>query len=1350
MKRVIETTDDYPVGVFSSVYTGREPFLADHVIQGTKILPGMAYLEIARAAVAASVEIGEDFFLVLRDSVFINALTVEQPCTVEVRVYPGQSAEFGVEVVTGKGVHFQTKVYVEEKARGSDHVRVDLASLMQQCDKPGPDRQSFYDTFRKRGVELGPTHRGVQGVRLGEGCALGTISLPGSSARGMAMDPGMLDCVIQCGFVLAEDPEADVVPFAVKEARIYAPLADDMQVYVSRAGTGLDYLGADAHGQVRIQITGFMTREINLRVATSELAYFRPRLVTVLPPVRDGRQSELIEASESYPETVLRILEAAMRLGSGKSGSSLLEIEVGEHGLGQIHGALAALKSVRQEHPGIDFSLRQANECKDIVLSETVLASAAEFEWKDNHTVLIVGGSGGLGRLVAQDIATRTSGCRLILLGRSPAGPRIAEFCASLEALGCRVVHEVCDVADRSQVDALVARYDEIHGVIHAAGCLHDGLLVDKVEDDVLQVLAPKVAGLKNLDEATADRMLDYLVVFSSVAGALGNAGQFDYAAANGYMDGYMRERADAVARGQRSGRSLSVNWPLWESGGMQLDQARIDNLYRMFRVRPMPTEAGLKALKTLMGSNESQAVVLFGEKPGMASMMAMDKPEPRQRTRPEEDRAGGEKLLREIAREVRNTTGQHLKRNPDQLDDQADWAEFGFDSILLSSLANRFNSRFELNLMPMVMFEATNIKLLAEYLATNHRAEMERALAPDSNKERSDEPSVNRTPAVADPEEDSSADGFSRGFRRRYRTHRAYRDKDIAIVGMSCRIAGARTLDEAWQVLSGERDMISEIPSDRWNWRDYPECSKWGSFIDGVAEFDPLFFGISPAEAMYMAPEQRLMMQYVWECLEDAGCGGESIRGTNTALFIGCGLSGYQSLLSTLPVEAYSATGMVPSVGPNRISYMLDWHGPSNPVDTACSSTLVAVHRAVEAIRAGHCDQAIAGGVNLLLTPDVYISFSKAGMLCEDGRCKTFSNKANGYVRGEGVGMFMLKPLPAAIEDGNVIYAVVKGTAENHGGRTNSLTAPNPKSQASVIKKAFADADVDFGRVGYIECHGTGTELGDPIEIQGLKITARDLLADTSTNGNCYLGSIKSNIGHLEYAAGAAGLMKAILQIRHKRIVKSLHCEQLSPYVDLSGTPFVIAQESRDWDVGARETRVAGVSSFGFGGVNAHIVLEEYVSPEVAAPNKAKDPESTPRIVVFSARDEERLNEYVARLVSHLDSTAATSDTLASIAYTLQTGRAEMAERLAFVVDSIEDLRAQTSNYVELGSTDQSGKAFKGRKEMNSAGSSEVGDTDAGRAYIRQLIRNNELSKVAELWVSGSRIHWDQLYEMG
>lgn len=1348
-----DTSNDYPIGEFRSVFDGTEPFLADHIIQGQKILPGMAYLEIARAAVAASAPPGDGAMLVLSDSVFVNALTVKDKRAVTVRVYPGGAGQFGVEVSTEQGVHFQTRVSVQKTsecltAKGYAPT-LDIAALRAGIVRPGPAKSAFYQTFRNRGVELGPSHRGVDEIFLdGKGEGLATIRLPGSSARGMAMDAGALDSIIQSGIALVDNPEANVVPFAVVNTLVVAALTDTMIVHIRQRPDGMHYVAADEHGNVRVIIEGFQTREIDLNAKQDRLSFHRPVWQTIAPPPADERAVHVVEAGDDYVAATKAVLAMAQTLAQDKNTRSVLELQADERNRA-ARGLWAALKTVAIEHSQIDVRLKSGDEYLALQYQDADADIGGEFAWRDGSVVLISGGLGALGLLVAQDIVERTAGSTLILLSRRTPDDAETARIEALRAGGANVIHRQCDIARIDDIESIVAEYPGITVVVHAAGLINDALLTHKTADAIDGVLAPKVQGIENLDRATAGCALELFIAFSSVAGALGNAGQFDYAAANGYMDAYIESRASRVRAQQAHGISVGINWPLWEAGAMQIDDASRENLARTYSIKPLPSVEGLKALRLAIASPHANLLPLYGQKNAHAALFAPPKVRVAD-VQPQQSSIELDKLQREILQEMRLQAAQHLKMKPNQVNDTEDWTNFGFDSILISSFVSHLNNVYDLNLMPTAMFEASNLLRFSEFLAGNHAAEMTKKLALVGNKAASATNAVANAspmPAAREPVAASGAavSQFARRFREAYRNRSSYRDEDVAVVGMSCRIAGANNPDEFWRMLDEGRDMVSEIPSDRWDWRDYPGVSRWGSFIDGIKQFDPLFFGISPAEAMYMSPEQRLMMQSVWECIEDAGYGGDNLKGTNTGIYVGCGPSSYTSLMSHLPIEAYSVTGSVSSVGPNRISYYMDWHGPSNPIDTACSSSLVAVHRAIEAIRGGHCEVAIVGGVNALISPDVYISFTKSGMLCEDGRCKTFSDKANGYVRGEGVGMLMLKPLRAAQRDGDDIYAVIKGAAENHGGRTTSLTAPNPNAQAAVIRRAIEDAGIDFQRMGYIECHGTGTELGDPVEISGLKTVARELLdadaaAEKQAASPCYLGSIKSNIGHLEYGAGVVGMIKLILQIRHGKIAKSLHCDTISPLIDLKRTPYKIAQQATDWEVPAGQTRIGGVSSFGFGGANAHVIIEEYVDRNAS---HGPDDADTAQLLVFSARNADILYTTLQAYPEFLSKSDRSADTLRRIAHTLQTGRTGMQERVAFVARSVDEFDELLRGFLQEKDNFYHRKVFRGSGRAGAGDRIDIGDTQAGQEFMRRLVETGEIEKIAELWVKGANLDW-------
>ncbi|GAA2253765.1 hypothetical protein GCM10010430_41890 [Kitasatospora cystarginea] len=716
-------------------------------------------------------------------------------------------------------------------------------------------------------------------------------------------------------------------------------------------------------------------------------------------------------------------------------------------------------------------------------------------------------------------------------------------------------------------------------------------------------------------------------------------------------------------------------------------------------------------------------------------------------RTEQQPPAADTEDLVERICDVVIEKVCELLKVSAADLDVDVDLSEYGLDSIVISQLVIMVNESLGLELVPTVLFEHPTLRAFSAHLADEYGSSLTTRLglrppAPVVARPPVPEPAAVPTPTPAAPV-----------------PPRAYRQdaEPIAVVGVSGRFPQAEDIDAFWRNLRDGRDCVSEVPADRWDWRAYfgdplREAGrtnvKWGGFMDGVADFDPLFFGIAPKDAVHMDPQQRLLMLYVWKALEDAGYAADRLAGENLGLFVGTNDTGYSLLAdrSGGRGESVTPTGSVPSIGPNRMSYFLDVHGPSEPIETACSSSLVAIHRGVAALERDECDMVVVGGVNTMVIPDGHISFSKSGMLSVEGRCSTFSDRADGYVRGEGVGMLVLKKLSAAERDGDHIHGLIRSTAENHGGRSNSLTSPNPKAQAALIRRAYGKAGIDPRTVGYIEAHGTGTKLGDPIEINGLKAAFRELYeahGATVEEAHCGVGSVKTNIGHLELAAGVAGVIKVLLQMRHRTLVKSLHCERVNPYIDLEDSPFHLVREQRPWpaprDAEGRELpRRAGVSSFGFGGVNAHVVLEEYVPHPAPATNTAD-----PVAIVISASEPETLRARVQQLADWIDAGRLGEADLPGLAYTLQVGRVAMEERLAFLTHSPADLRERLRAYLDGGKAQG---LHTGRAQRQGPWSELVGDDDIAVA-IDSWIAKGKIGRLLKLWVTGFNFDWQRLY---
>jgi len=571
------------------------------------------------------------------------------------------------------------------------------------------------------------------------------------------------------------------------------------------------------------------------------------------------------------------------------------------------------------------------------------------------------------------------------------------------------------------------------------------------------------------------------------------------------------------------------------------------------------------------------------------------------------------------------------------EIDLHQPFASFGLDSAQAVGLAGDLEEWLNRTLPPTLIWDYPTIEALAFYLASE-----ETGVAPTARVSR-------KRTAEYEP---------------------------IAIIGLGSRFPGANNTREFWQLLKNGVDGISEVPPNRWDADRYYDpdpakpgkmITKEGGFVDQVDMFDADFFGISPREAGQVDPQQRLLLEVSWEALESAGLPYEKVADTRTGVFIGISSNDYSRLQmgAIASLNPYSGTGNAFSIASNRISYFYNFHGPSMSIDTACSSSLVSVHNACQSLRDGDCDLALAGGVNLILSPEVTITFSQARMMSADGRCKTFDASADGYGRGEGAGLVVLKRLSEAVKDGDNILAVIRGSAVNQDGRSNGLTAPNSLAQQAVINDALENADLAPDEIQYLETHGTGTPLGDPIEIESIKKT---MLQERSKEKPLYIGSVKTNIGHLESAAGVAGLIKTVLSLKNEEIPSHLHFKKLNPYIKLDDVPIKVVTENLPWPHADRK-RYAAISAFGFGGTNAHLILEE--APEKTA--RANPAERKEHVFTLSAKNEAALSEYAGNLFSYFNENPQLS--IGDVCYTMNSRRTHFEQRAAAVVHDLNDL---------------------------------------------------------------------------
>lgn len=693
---------------------------------------------------------------------------------------------------------------------------------------------------------------------------------------------------------------------------------------------------------------------------------------------------------------------------------------------------------------------------------------------------------------------------------------------------------------------------------------------------------------------------------------------------------------------------------------------------------------------------------------------------------------------------ELRQLLAEELHMAAEAIEDDVNFVEMGLDYVMAGSWVQKLNQAYGLSLEATVIYTYTNLLDLAGHLASemSHRLATARPLAKLERERPRRTPRADAKPVVSPP----ASQPLTPVSKRRLPEQKTGR---IAIIGISGKFPKASTLDQFWENIAEGRNCVSEVPESRWSVDEFYDAdgkvpgktmSKWMGILEEVDQFDPLFFAISPRDAELMDPQQRLFLQACWSCIEDAGYNPKTLSGSSCGVFVGCDMGDYGRSVQYQELDAQSLLGGVVSILPARISYFLNLQGPCLAVDTACSSSLTAIANACDSLLLGHSDCAVAGGVCVMTGPEIHIMMSKAGMLSPNGTCFTFDQRANGFVPGEGVGAMFLKRYEDAVADGDPIYAVLRGWGINQDGKTNGITAPNARSQTRLEKRVYEQCGIHPEDIQLIEAHGTGTKLGDPIEVEGL----RDAFAHfTEKQHYCALGSVKSNIGHLATAAGVSGMIKLVLALQHQKLPPTVNHEKLNEHIRLEGSPFYINTACRDWVVPEGKTRCAAISSFGFSGTNVHMVVEEHQPTE-----NRRLTDAAPYLIVLSAKSDPQLEASLQQLLGFTRKHTEHAETtlhIADLAYTLQTGREAMTERLGLLVSSLDELADKLDMLLQQKSCDQIADCYRGTViKQNIETFSSLADEDD----IASWITKRQYAKVLNLWVHGAEIPWNSLYE--
>ncbi|MGA5629813.1 SDR family NAD(P)-dependent oxidoreductase [Streptomyces cellulosae] len=1046
-----------------------------------------------------------------------------------------------------------------------------------------------------------------------------------------------------------------VLDTAVADRERFAKQLRDARAEFDAPVTGVLSLLADADGE---EEAGTVAPTLALVQALGDAGVEAPLWCATQGAVTTGGSDPLAHPAQAQVWGLGQV--AALEHPDRWGGLVDLPEQLDERGGAHLRAVLAAA-------PGSEDQVA-VREAGVLARRLTRAAGSSGTGWQPRGTVLITGGTGALGAHVARWASENGAEHLVLASRRGGEAPGATALGDELAALGVTVTFAACDVSDPESVRALVAEHPGLTAVVHTAGSLDDGVLDHLSANRLDHVLRPKATAAALLDRYTRHLDLDTFVLFSSAAATFGNEGQANYAAANAHLDA-LAQRRHALGL-----PATSVAWGAWADSGMATGHAAAEQLHRS-GFPPMSPDLALTALAQAVGHGTPAVTVADIDWARFVPAYTAARPSPLisdladvrdlraaagpavsgGAQRAEESSLAGqlaaltapqrEELVLELVRTQAALVLGHA--GPQSVAPNRAFKELGFDSLGAVQLRNRLNAATGLRLTTSVIFDYPTATELARHVLGEF-------------------PGLGGDTAAAGQMATPGAPVAD--------------DDPIAIVAMSCRFPGGiRTPEQLWALLAAGGDAVSPFPADRgWDLealydadpdRSGTSYVREGAFLQGVSEFDAAFFGINPREALAMDPQQRLLLETSWEALERAGIDPKSLRGSKAGVFVGSNGQDYATLLRQVPesVEGYLGTGIAGSVASGRVAYTLGLEGPAVTVDTACSSSLVALHMAAQSLRSGECSLALAGGVTVMSTPEVFVEFSRQRGLAPDARVKAFAEAADGTGWGEGVGMLLLERFSDAERHGHPVLGIVRGTAVNQDGASNGLTAPNGPSQQRVIRQALANAGLAPDQVDAVEAHGTGTTLGDPIEAQALLATYGK---DRPTDRPLWLGSVKSNIGHTQAAAGVAGVIKMVMAMRHGVLPRTLHVDQPTSHVDWDAGAVTLLTEEQPWPETDRPRR-AGVSSFGVSGTNAHAIIEE--SPVALDQGRPADSGVVPWVI--SARTADALRAQARQLREYVEQrpeldTAAVADTLVN-------GRALFEHRAVVVAETPDALTA-------------------------------------------------------------------------
>ncbi|GAA3625087.1 non-ribosomal peptide synthetase [Flavivirga jejuensis] len=961
---------------------------------------------------------------------------------------------------------------------------------------------------------------------------------------------------------------------------------------------------------------------------------------------------------------------------------------------------------------------------------------------------IITGGMGGLGFIFA-DYLSKHYQSNLILIGRSNLDKTKRKKIKHLKKAGGNAIYIQCDICDKErlsfELDQARIHFGKINGLIHSAGIPSADNVIEKNVEQFNKEARPKVLGTIVLDNLLENEPLDFMCFFSSSSAILGDFGACSYSLANRFEMSYAAYRNKLVKSGKRKGKTSVINWPAWRNGGMGKNmQEQINRYLQASGQLFLETNTGIKIFEQILSSDKEQILVMNGDKSRINRMLGIENQE---NMFGEQEDNLIKKLKKKTTLKKRNIkedveedlkilTQTILKIPTKKINMEENLVDFGYDSISMTKLASELSKHYKTKITPSIFFSYSSLKKVRDYLLNQHKELIDAFYQTIDITPFSIESEKKKQLNLIQPLKDAQSEDTP--------------VESIAIIGMSGKFPKSENIAEMWDKLLKGENAVEKISCTTSNWRlkskqEIPinediEMLSCGC-IPGISEFDPLFFEISPLEAEGMDPRQRLLLQESWKALEDAGYGPEQIKVEKIGVFVGVEQGDYQLLKNEEPLITSNHDGILAS----RLAYFLNLNGPVLAINTACSSSLVAIHQACLSLKNKECSTAIAAGVNLIFTTKSYKGMKDSGMLSPTGKCAAFDQKADGIVPGEAVAAIVLKPLSNALKDNDPIYATIKGSGINYDGKTNGITAPGGTAQVNLLTEIYNKHKINPEEIEYIVTHGTGTKLGDPVEVNALN----DVFKKYTTKKNlCALTSSKTNFGHTLAASGIVNLITLVQSMRHEIIPSSLHYEQENEFINWESSPFYVNKVNKPWKKKESKPLLGAISSFGMSGTNAHMVIESFKRPLIENPVKALEN----LMIVLSAKTRNSLEVKIKDLINEFEAVPYNTEEMVDVCYTLQTGRHHFAYRFATLVSS----RKQAIKLLKLELSGEKhpvlyrNKVKQGFKEKIK----EKKKLDKLLQEISNCINNTKrysqiVDSIAKFYCDGYDVLWNRLYDL-